>query len=79
MALLQSKSFKYVNKERNIIHEPVDAEYTKFTKDGRKFFQIDTFGTSKRKMRGKTSQSLQLDEEAAKMLASKLNEVFGLK
>jgi len=63
MALLNKKSFKYVEKERNHIHELTDANYTIFSKDGESFFQIDTFGTSKREIPGKASQSLQVDKK----------------
>lgn len=78
MALLNKDAFKAVEKGRNHVHEPVEATYTEFTKNGRQFFQIDTFGTSGREVPGKISQSVQLDMEMAKILISKLRKAFSL-
>jgi len=79
MALLQSKFFKHIEKERCTEHEPAEATYTKFSKNGRSFFQIDTYGTRKRRSKGKISQSIQVDKEMAEVLVSKLRETFGLR
>lgn len=79
MALLQSKYFKHIEKGYNIIHKSVDATYTEFSINDRLIFQIDTYGTQKRKVFGKVSQSIQFDKEMAEVLVSKLCEAFGLK
>lgn len=74
MALITPDSFNRITKDRNTIHDPVDATYTVFNKDGKKYFQIDTYGRVSRKYTDKISQSLQLDEKAAAALVDLLNK-----
>ena len=53
----------------------MDATYTVFTSaDGTKYFQIDTFGSDSRVMRGKKSQSVQIDSKIAKQLVKLIIE-----
>ncbi|GHV30966.1 hypothetical protein AGMMS4952_18790 [Spirochaetia bacterium] len=78
MALLQKKLFSEIAKERNQIHEYTEASYTVFSKDGQTIFQLDTFGTSHRKVPGKISQSLQIDKEMAEVLVQKLRFAFNI-
>lgn len=79
MALLVSKMFKHVNKEKNSIHAPASAGYTVFTLGNQRIFQIDTYGRSTRQDPGKISQSVQIDESMAKILIEKLQKTFDLK
>ncbi|MCP4583893.1 MAG: methionyl-tRNA formyltransferase [candidate division Zixibacteria bacterium] len=49
----------------NTIHDPVDCTYSVFKDgNGKKFLQIDTYGSSKRKIKGKKGQSLQFNEKS---------------
>lgn len=59
------------------VHGYVDCTYTTFcTEDGRKYLQIDTYGSQQRKMKGKKSQTIQLDEKSAKGLFEILKNEF---
>lgn len=78
MALLTTKSFERINKERNFIHIPVASGYTVFTQGNKKIFQIDTYGTIDRQEVGKISQSIQIDKPMAELLVLKLKEFFEL-
>ncbi|MBO8161848.1 MAG: methionyl-tRNA formyltransferase [Thermosipho sp. (in: Bacteria)] len=67
------------NKERNRVHEIVEASYLTFIDDkGNKFFQIDTYGTKYRKLKNKLSQTIQFDKETAKELIEILKKEFNL-
>ncbi|NYD80941.1 methionyl-tRNA formyltransferase [Brucella intermedia] len=59
------------------LHDPIDAKYYIHEVDGRKLFQLSTFGRSSREMPGKLSQTIQLDENAAKQLYDILKATFG--
>ncbi len=76
MALLNIENFKLITKEKNNIHQKTDAKYTYFDIQGKRYFQIDTFGTAERKNPHKCSQSVQLDKEMAKDLILILQKVF---
>lgn len=76
MALISKDNFKKVDKERNSIHSKVRATYTVFTSGEDKYFQIDTYGSSTREMKDKTSQSVQVDKEMAKELIKLLVDTF---
>lgn len=65
------------NLTRNVVHETVDCTYTIFTDgDGRRYFQIDTYGRSDRQIPGKKSQTLQFDAAAVKRLLEILRQEF---
>lgn len=66
MALIGKFEEKHM--ERNSIHKEIGASYTAFEFDGRKFLQIDSYGTLDRQVPGKKSQSIQLDEDSAQAL-----------
>lgn len=68
MALLTKEKFTKKDKERNTVHNKVSTTYTTFTNDGKKYFQIDTYGSPNRELKGKLSQSIQIDKEMAKEL-----------
>lgn len=61
------------------VHGEVNCTYTAFrAADGNSYFQIDTYGSPERKLKGKKSQTIQLDEGAAKELISLLRTEFSL-
>ncbi|MCR4759243.1 MAG: methionyl-tRNA formyltransferase [Oscillospiraceae bacterium] len=68
MALLNEANLTREDKERNSVHTEVRATYTVFEEDGKKYFQLDTYGKATRQQPEKISQSLQLDQETAKYL-----------
>ena len=65
MALIDINQMKYMDKERNKIHEPVYSTYTVFEMNGEKFVQLDTYGRKDRKNPEKISQSIQIDRTTA--------------
>ncbi|SEQ47329.1 hypothetical protein SAMN05216232_2539 [Virgibacillus subterraneus] len=75
MALITN--IKRIEKEKNTVHKQVDTTYSSFLeKNGELYFQIDTYGSNDRQMRGKISQSVQLDKNAAKELIKLLKSEF---
>lgn len=68
MALITADKFDRIEKNRNNVHKPVTATFSVFEINGKKYFQIDTYGTSERLMPDKVSQSIQFDKEMAKRL-----------
>jgi hypothetical protein len=67
MALI--RKLEPMTMDSNRVHEPVDCTYTTFTDEtGSKYLQIDTYGSSSRKIKGKKSQSLQFNEKSLKEL-----------
>ena len=50
---------------RTGVHDVVDCTYTVFTDAiGQQYLQIDTYGSARRRFRGKKSQSIQFGPEA---------------
>jgi hypothetical protein len=50
---------------RTGVHEAVDCTYTVFADgSGQRYLQIDTYGSARRQLRGKKSQSIQFGPEA---------------
>ena len=78
MAQIKLEQFRQIEKERNSIHEKVNATYTVFEKEGRKYVQIDTYGRDGRDIPEKISQSIQFDEEAARYLVRLLIKEYEL-
>jgi len=78
LAQIRLDDIERIEKARNVLHEKVYTTYTSFEKNGQKYFQLDTYGTSKREIPEKVSQSLQLDETSARFLVKLLIEEFGL-
>ena len=73
MALV--KKFVKLEKQRNSVHREVDYTYTVFDDSmGNKIFQIDTYGSPDREIKGKVSQSIQLDKESAEELIKIIKE-----
>ncbi|OLS33756.1 methionyl-tRNA formyltransferase [Bacillus sp. MRMR6] len=77
MALIKHNNIKRIEKDRNMVHTPVDATYTIFKDNsGEVYFQIDTYGSSQRQILGKISQSIQFDKSTAQELVKLLKEEF---
>jgi len=76
MALITN--FEVLELEKPNVHEPVEASLGAFTAGEETFIQINTYGRSGRKLTGKTSQTIQLDREAAKKLVEVIKAQFQL-
>jgi len=74
MALV--KHLAKITKQRNVVHEPVECSYTIFEAEGARYVQLDTFGSSTRKLKHKVSQALQFDRESAGELRAILDRAF---
>lgn len=80
MAFINIDNIKKLEKEKNSIHKDVDATYSVFTsgKTDEKYLQIDTYGSSDRQIKGKISQSIQLNQQTAKILVEILKREFNI-
>lgn len=58
------------------IHDGVLCGYAVAEVGGRRIIQLETYGSADRKIPGKVSQSLQLDEDGAKELIRILHRAF---
>jgi hypothetical protein len=74
MALV--KEFFRIHLKRYRVHREVACGYSLFVRNGVTYLQLDTYGSAERKLRGKTSQSLQFDEDAARQLTDLFDCVF---
>ena len=79
MAQIDIETIIHINKERNSLHAKVFTTYTSFEQDGKKYFQLDTYGRADREMPEKISQSIQFDEESARLLINLLVKEFDFK
>lgn len=66
------------DRDRYAIHDGIEAKYFVFERDGKRLFQIDTHGRKSREIPGKVSQSIQLDQTAAKQLVTILSKAFDI-
>ena len=78
MAQIDLNSIRRIEKQRNPIHEKVNATFTVFEKDGERYVQIDTYGRGDRENPEKISQSIQIDKDAARFLVRLLLQEFDL-
>ena len=76
MAQIDIRHIKRIEKNTNSIHDRVNATYTVFEKDGKKYLQIDTYGRIERENPEKISQSIQLDKETARFLTDLIETEF---
>ena len=75
MALV--KKLNKITMDRNSVHGEVDCTYSIFIdSDGKKYLQLDTYGSSSRKIKGKKSQSLQFNQESLRMLLEIIKEMI---
>lgn len=64
-------------KEIRTVHEVTDCTYSVFVDDANnRYLQVDTYGSSRREIPGKVSQTIQLDEGAATQLRRIIDETF---
>ncbi len=78
MALIDKENFNEIQKMRNNVHKDVEATYTSFISNGKRYFQIDTYGAYDRQNKGVASQSIQFDKETAKFLYELLKKIFDI-
>ena len=76
MAQIDIRHIKRIEKNTNYIHDRVNATYTVFEKNGKKYLQIDTYGRIERENPEKISQSIQLDKETARFLTDLIETEF---
>jgi len=75
MALITA--LKQITKDRQSVHAEVECAYSVFTgSDGEKYVQLETFGSLERKIPGKTSQAIQLNESSAASLKHIIEQTF---
>lgn len=48
MALIKKEHMQHLEKDRIYVHKTTEATYSVFSDDGKKFFQIDTYGSEGR-------------------------------
>lgn len=76
MAMVDVSKMKQIEKQRVTAHSTAHATYSVFEDEGKRYFQIDTYGRSTRDMPEKISQTIQLDQQSAMKLISLLAEAF---
>jgi hypothetical protein len=74
MALISS--IEVVPKERQQVHRPTRCHASIVESDGKKYVQLDTYGSSDREFTDKVSQSIQFDEAAAAQLLELIRTTF---
>ncbi len=67
-----------IEKNRDSIHVDVECTYSVFENFGKKYFQIDTYGTEQRQVKNQPSQKIQFDKEFAVQLIDILKKEFNL-
>jgi hypothetical protein len=73
MALI--RRLEKTSMSRTGVHGEVESTYTVFTgEDGQTYLQIDTYGSPRRQLRGKKSQTIQFGPEALTQLHVLLND-----
>ena len=73
MALV--RQLEKTSMSRNGVHDEVECTYTVFQgEDGRPYLQIDTYGSRRRQLLGKKSQTVQFAPEALAQLRALLND-----
>ena len=76
MAMVDVSEMKLVEKQRVTVHSKARATYSVFEDGGKRYFQIDTYGSTTRDMPEKISQTIQIDRQSAMKLISLLAETF---
>lgn len=72
MALITIEKLSKLEKDRYIVHKEVEATYTIFNIDEKRYLQIDTYGSEDRLIKGKVSQSIQMSEDTIIKIIEKL-------
>ncbi len=73
MALVQSMT--PLDIDTPTLHGEVEAKFKVFERDGRYILQINTYGSSKRQIQGKVSQTLQFGPKGLAQLKAILNGI----
>ena len=61
--------------EKDVPHKPVQCTYSVITdSEGKRYLQLDTYGSTERKIKGKKSQSIRFSREAISKLSQILHE-----
>jgi len=66
MALIEDFEARQIEPRR--VHDGIVCGYAATAVNGRRILQLETYGSADRKIPGKVSQSIQLDEAAARKL-----------
>ncbi|MEU7380096.1 hypothetical protein AB0A91_08810 [Streptomyces sp. NPDC042207] len=74
MALI--KEFQSVSSDSQRLHGPVTCGHRAFNVDGQRILQLDTYGSTERKILDKISQSIQLDATSARELLKIIEDAF---
>jgi len=74
MALIHR--FMPTEQTRYSVHSPVDCEFSTFVFNGRMYLQLNTTGSNARKLKGKRSQTIQLDQHSASALRKLIDSAF---
>lgn len=74
MALIRSLFRTHLKRYR--VHPEVTCGYSLFVRNGATYLQLDTYGSAERKLLGKTSQSIQFDEDSARRLRELLDDAY---
>ncbi|WP_207544456.1 hypothetical protein [Mycolicibacterium fortuitum] len=74
MALITE--FTQVAADHPTVHGRVSCGWRVFQHDGHTVLQLDTYGSPERKIKGKVSQSIQLDHDGAKELVKLIKGTF---
>ncbi len=67
-----------LERNRNSIHSEVECTYCTFSEFGKKYIQIDTYGTEQRQVKNQPSQKIQFDKDTAIRLIEILNKEFNI-
>ena len=78
MAQIDLNNFQKKLKERNSIQEKINASYSAFDINGKRYFQIDTYGSFDRQISGKVSQTIQFDKDVAFKIIELLKSEFNI-
>ena len=77
--MVQIHKLERGNARSQRVHEPVEGQYFVFDgADGKRYIQIDTYGSVNRKLKGKQSQTIQFDHVSAANLVAILRAEFAL-
>jgi hypothetical protein len=76
-ALARINGFQKITSDRNRLHKTeVECGYAIIDVGGQRYIQLETYGSSDRKIPGKISQTFQLDKEQALELRRLLQLAF---
>lgn len=68
--------FTSVPSTASSLHGPVLCGWRVFDTEGKRILQLDTYGSQDRQIRGKVSQSIQIDRESAGTLLKLIRDAF---